>query len=365
MIKINRRSLWAFIGAVSICGLASFYLLRKPYYKNPLEVPGFLNEKNHFIPLKISGFSRYNSPQIELAIEDHIIASEIDLGWNGEVALPFAILDNLHDKTYIGRYPFFGLRGKIYESDVYELPQIHIGKMKIFPIKAKEENLEFLEDSILKKENPDISEKDEGRVGWYVFRPFNVLLDCEHSVVVMCDSLATLKKQGFSTDSFIEAPLLLERNSIDFKVMTEAGPLRCMLDTGSTWNLLNKDLQNQAQDHRIINLDHKAPHFNVQNENLLAFNSEDHWEARTFQINGSEFGPINFMKMKSPLDLDAIIGMEFIEQHLIFIDFRKEKIYFSKLPEERSPLVRAYDFLEKKFLEAIASIHKKISVDTL
>ena len=71
------------------------------------------------------------------------------------------------------------------------------------------------------------------------------------------------------------------------------------------------------------------------------------------------------MKMKSPLDLDAIIGMEFIEQHLIFIDFRKEKIYFSKLPEERSPLVRAYDFLEKKFLEAIASIHKKISVDTL
>lgn len=349
MIKTNRRSLSVFVVALCICGVVGFYLLRTPYYRNLLEMPGFFNEESHFVPLKISGFSRCNSPQIEVAIENHVIVSDIDLGWRGGVALPPTTLHHLHNKKYIGRYPFSGLRGKIYESDFYELPKIHIGKMKIFPMIAKEENLEFLEDSILKKGDQEISAKDIGRVGWHVFRPFNVLLDCKHSVIVMCDSLATLKEQGFPIDSFIEAPLLLDRDSIDFTVITEAGPLRCMLDTGSTWNLLNIDLQNQNQDHRIIRLDHvheKAQKFNLQNENLLVFNLEDRWKVKTFQINGNEFGPVNFIKMKSPLDLDAIVGMEFIGNHLIFIDFRNEKIYFSKLPEERSLLVRAYDFLE-------------------
>lgn len=361
MIKTNRRSLWTFIAVFCFCASAEVCLLRKPYYRNLLEVPGFFNEKSHFVPLKISSFSRCNSPQIEVAIENHIITSEIDLGWRGGVALPSTTLHNLCNKTYIGRYPFYGLKGKVYESDVYELPQIHLGKMKIFPMKAKENNLEFLEDSILKQGNQDIPEKDQGRVGWHVFRPFNVLLDCRHSVVVMCDSLSTLKKQGLPIASFVEAPLLLDRDSIDFKVLTEAGPLRCMLDTGSTWNLLNKDLQNQNQDHRIIDLDHinkRAPTFNLKNENLFVFNSEDYWQAKTCQINGNEFGPINFVKMKSPLGLDAIIGMEFINNHLIFIDFRNEKIYFSKLPEERPLLIRAYDFLENKMREEIAKLGK-------
>ena len=351
MKKTNRRSLWAFAMALCVCAIAGFCLLRKPYYRSSLEVPGFFNEKSHFVPLKISGFSRCNSPQIEVEIENHIILSEIDLGWRGGIALLPATLHNLRNKTFIGRYPFCGLQGKTYESDVYELPQIHIGKMKIFPMKVKEENLEFLEDSILKKGKQDIPEKDQGRVGWHVFKSFNMLLDCEHSAVVMCNSLATLKEQGFSIDSFIEAPLLLDRDSIDFEVITEAGPLRCMLDTGSTWNLLNKEFQNQNQEHRIIDLDHineKSPIFNPKNESLLAFNPEDRWDAKTFQINGNEFGPVNFVKMKSPLSLDAIIGMEFIDNHLIFIDFRNEKIYFSKLPEERSLLIRAYDFLENK-----------------
>ena len=267
---------------------------------------------------------------MDVEIENQVISSQIDLGWGGGVALPSATLHHLRNKTLVGRYPFSGLKGKIYESNVYDLPHIHFGKMKIFPMRVKEENLEFLEDSVLKKGEENIPENGQGRVGWYVFKPFNVLLDCEHSAIVICDSLATLKEQGFPIDSFTEAPLLLDHNSIDFEVITDTGPLRCVLDTGTTWNLLNKN-----QGHRL-------------NEDLFVFNSEDRWDAKTFQINGAEFGPVNFVNIKSPLGFDAIIGMEFIDEHLIFIDFRNEKIYFSKLPEERSPLVRAYDFLKTK-----------------
>src|SRR5579863_6714207 len=119
MIRIkNRRYLRAFTVTLCICVLAVFCLLRKPYYKSPLEVPGFFNEKGYFVPLKISGFSRCNSPQIEVKIENHTISSEIDLGWKGGIALPPAILHSLCNKTYIGRYPFCGLKGRVYESDV-------------------------------------------------------------------------------------------------------------------------------------------------------------------------------------------------------------------------------------------------------
>jgi len=84
---------------------------------------------------------------------------------------------------------------------------------------------------------------------------------------------------------------------------------------------------------------------------LLIFNPEDEGRAKTFQINGKEFGPVNFVKIKSPLKIDAIIGMEFIEDHLIFIDFKKEKIYFSELPEQRSLFIRACDFIAHKMQE--------------
>lgn len=342
--------------ATCVCALAGFCLLRKPQYKKILEKQSYYSEKNHFLPLKISGFTRTYCPKIEVEIENHIISSEIDLGWGGGIALPSTIFHNLRNKSFISHSRFTGLRGKIYHSDIYEIPHIYLGNTKIFPMRIKEESLEFLEDGILKSGKKEIPEPEQGRVGWYVFKPFNLLLDCEHSAIAMCDSLATLKEQGFPIDSFIETTLLLDRDSINFEVTTDAGRLRCMLDTGSSWNYLNKDLDSETQDHRIIRLnDPEQPlTFNPENEDLLVFNSKDTWNSQTLQINGNEFGPVTFTKMKSPLDFDAILGMEFIEDHLIFIDFGNKKIYFSKLPEDRSLLVRAYDFALDKIKKALA-----------
>ncbi len=347
----NKRAFQAIIGALAICTLAGCCLFPKPYYKNPLAVNGFFKEKKHFVPLKISSFSLFNSPQLEVEIENKVILSEVDLSWGGGMALPLNTLQHLRNKTLIGRQSSCGLKGKIYESDVYELPQIHIGKMVIYPMRVKEELPEFVEDSILMK--GEKNEIHQGRIGWRAFSPFNVLLDCEHSAMVMCDSLETLNEQGYSIDTFIEAPLLLDRGTIDFEVVTEAGSLRCTLDTASTWNYLNKDLENPIQDHRLLDLDdikEKSLGFNPKNEDLLVFNSEDRWDTETFQISEKDFGPLNFIKMKSPLGLDAILGMEFIDNHLIFIDFSNKKIYFSKLPEERSLFERAYDFFEDKII---------------
>lgn len=350
MIKIKLSKIT--FASVCIGILIGYDLLHQPFYKNLLEVKGFFNEKEHFVPLKIKEFSRANIPELEIKIENTIFTAKVDFGWQGGVLLPPFTMETIKEKSFVNKETSYGLRGKFYERDIYEVPQVFLGNLCIFPMRIAEENLDFSRDAVLKKGEKEINEDHLGTIGWCVFKPFNVLLDCEHSAIVACDSLDTLKKQGYPTDSFIEAPLLLDRRSLDVEVMTEAGPLRCTLDTGATWNLLNKDFDHLEQGHRFIDLKHlmneNPTEFNSANEDLLIFNPEDEWETKTFQMNGKEFGPVNFVKIKSPLGLDAILGMEFIEDHLIFIDFKKEKIYFSKLPDERSLFVRAYDFILHK-----------------
>ncbi len=106
-------------------------------------------------------------------------------------------------------------------------------------------------------------------------------------------------------DSFIEAPLLLNHDMIEFEARTAGGKLRCLLDTGATINILNCD--------------------SIEN-----FARENTCEIPSFKITGHDFGPTSFMcaPLKLPFKVDAIIGMEFIHSKLIFIDFPNRKIYF-------------------------------------
>ena len=100
-------------------------------------------------------------------------------------------------------------------------------------------------------------------------------MDCDNSLIAFCDSLDTLRKQGYPVDLFIETPLLLDRNSIEFQAMTEKGPIRCMLDTGSTWNMLNKDIEGGSNDHMIFNPDtiDQHPILNPANSDQMVFDS--------------------------------------------------------------------------------------------
>lgn len=347
----SKKRWWIFAVVSLSCVALGYVLLHTPSHREFSKLPAFATKKARFVPLKIHSFSSANIPQLEMEIENNKILADLDLGWDGGIVLPIGMIEKLKNKSLLGRHSFFSFKGKTYQSDIYKLPSIYIGKVKISPVRAEEEQIEFFEDTILKKCNDEPLKLNVGRIGWQLFENCNLLLDCDHSIAILCDSLETLKQQGYPVDSFIETPLLCDRHSVDFEVLTDAGLIRCMLDTGSTWNLLNKNLESLNPDHRLINLDHlsgRPAEFNPCNEDLLSIKEEETWDAQTFQISGKEFGPVNFVKMKSPVGLDAVIGMEFIDNHLVFIDFRNRKIYFSNYPEERSLFVRAYDFVQNR-----------------
>ena len=190
-------------------------------------------------------------------------------------------------------------------------------------------NPEFIKDGSFGEKKQESSDRD-ARVGWRLFSVFNVFLDCENNKIAFCDSLDTLRKHGYPVDSFVETPILLDRNLIEFEVKTNKGKLRCVLDTGCTLNMLNKDLENGSNEHMIFNPDNIDQHaiLNPDNSDLSVFDFKNTYEIPVFKIGKKDFGKTTFTKIKMPLEIDAFVGMEFLRSKLVFIDFPNRKIYF-------------------------------------
>jgi hypothetical protein len=269
--------------------------------KVPKDAILLTKEEGYYGPIKICGYSSENVPYVNVLIEDKTIPAKIDLGYQGMIALPSDFIKNIDAKQWVERMQAYDKRGRIHENDVYEVKEIKIQQASIYPAVVEEISLESMNEA-------SNSEEDRfGKIGWGSFDQTNVLVDCKHSTIAFCDSVDTLKKQGYPVDSFKEAPMTLNSDVITIEAQTEKGPLRCMLDTGSTFNLLNKDLKNGHQD--------------IQ-------------ELASFKIGGKEFGPLTFHQIKFYPEIDAILGMEFFSSNLVFIDFEKEKVYFFSYQEK-------------------------------
>ena len=347
-MKVQKNRKWYAFSIFLILGtcITLYFSLRKTSQEKTLSSRLLTKKNSYFVPMKINGFSSGNIPYFSVHIENREVTAKIDLGYEGDIALPSSIIKKLHAKKFIARKSTYGLKGKTYKCDVYELAKIHTENMSFFPVRAEETNPEFEHDVNLGEEEK-LLKGDLGRVGWCLFHNFNLLIDCEHSTLALCDSLETLKSRGYPVDSFTETSLLLDRGFIEFEAQTEAGMLRCVLDSGSTWNMLNKDLENSCNSHMIFtpeNVDQYSI-LNPENKSLMSFDSKDHLEVSIFNIGGKEFGPMTFNRIKSPMAIDAIIGMEFFEDTLIFIDFFNRKIYFFEHPAKASTIPKQLEKL--------------------
>jgi hypothetical protein len=299
---------------------------------------GLLKQKKpYFVPIKIEGFSSADIPYLKVKVENQTVEAKLDLGYEGTFNFPADVLKDIKEKKLIKHQSSYGLNGKTYKSDIYQIKKINIENVAFFPVIAEEANLEFEQD--IKFGSKDDSIKQNlGRIGWCLFQQFNIFVDCKHSLLALCDSLETLKRKGYAVDTFTMVPFSLNRGFIEFEAMTEKGKLRCVLDTGSTWNLLNKDLENPSNQHMMFHAQNTDQYsfLNPENKSLMIFDPKDTYEISNFNLGGKEFGPMTFNRIKSPLEIDAMIGMEFLNHTMMFIDFTHSKIYFYEFPEEEN-----------------------------
>ena len=344
---------------LSICGWVFFLFKNAPEKDDGITL--LTKEKGHFAPLKIRGYTSEDQPYLEVAIGDKTINAILDLGYQGKLSLPSDAIKDIDEKKWIKRIQTCGIRGKTYENNLYEVKSIEIETLSFFLVEIKEESLEKMQDGLLFREGDILEDHPRyhfGKIGWELFCNFNLLIDCKHSTIALCDSLDTLKQQGYPVDSFIETPLVPDSDFVEIEALTEKGRLRCVLDTGATWNVLNKDLEKGCNSHRIFTNTEDQSFLNPKNEDLLSYDPDEFQEFSSFKIGGKEFGPQTFDLIKSPVPLDALIGMEFFHSTLVFVDFANQKVYFYPYPEEKKE-----ELAEEEGLSSVEGLPSKEGIE--
>lgn len=268
----------------------------------------------YFIPASITKLSSIQCPCMDVEIDSRQFSMELDLGFRGDLSIVEDHIDLVADKSFIFEKLMHGIRGKEYPTKIYRIPKAKIGKMTFINPSLEKGNREFIQDSTFVADGGPASPREEGRIGWELFQKVNLLIDMKNARIAFCDSLDTLAKEGYTIEKFTQTPLILDNGLVQIVGNTPEGALHCMLDTGATWNVLNRAIQpDQSLDKAVW-----------EPENILEFSN--------FKIDGEDFGPLNFhcMPIQLPFLVDAILGMEFFEDNLVYLDFVRGFAYFAK-----------------------------------
>ena len=269
---------------------------------------------SYFEWIPIHRFSSFRLPILTIEIAGKTLLVGLDLGLSGEASIAQNILSEIDKKEFLQSHTTYGLRGTKYSTNIYKLPEIRIGGKVFLNSRVEEENIKFLEDATVISASDDVEYEQmqiEGRLGWEIFQPTNLFLDLRNCKMAFCDSCVSLRREGYAIETFTKVPLLLDRREIEFTAITSNGPLRCLLDTGSTWNVLHTAPKNEETIEQM-----------AQQEKVL---------IPGFQIGEIPLSNIAFkpLPVVLPIQIGAILGMDFFFEHQIFIDFTNSVIYIS------------------------------------
>lgn len=273
----------------------------------PLNCVG--DKHGYFVPVNIAKFNRGGIPCIEGKIEGQSVCMGVDLGFRGEVALLGEVLDKLPNKSYVKDRKMYGFKGEKYLTPVYKIPKVQIGSATFHNLLTQKERIDFQKDATILKDGVKPSPASPGRIGWKFFRKTNLLLDLGKSQIAICNSVETFERQGYSTEKMVKVPLLLERGLVEIEGITSIGKMRFLLDTGCTCNHWHEEGAKPAD---------------VWNDSSLMNCS--------LKIGDSNFGSTKFRKIaiNLPIHIDAILGMEFFKEHLVYLDFQNKCAYIQR-----------------------------------
>jgi hypothetical protein len=315
------KKIWLAASLLTILGLITgLFLFLRPTDKVSEKKPIRTTSSSFFIPVPIVAYSPGQLPCLQIQVENQTYLATLDLGYRGTCSMKKELVNEIKNKSFIRTRTAYGVLGKEYQKKVYRIPEVKIQRIIFHDLPVEEQSEEFKQDSIIIQDSGDSFSEHLNQVGWEIFQKTNLLLDLGNSKAAFCDGIETLKKQGYVMENFTKAPLLLDRGLVELEVLTENGPLHCSIDTGATYNLINRE-----------NSEGKDP-------KELMMNPENFYTFKSFQINGKDLGPISFkpFPIKIPIHIEVVLGMEFFRTHIVFIDFWNNFIYFAPLNKQDS-----------------------------
>jgi hypothetical protein len=258
-----------------------------------------IKEQPDISVLNISSVSFAGTPCIETSIEEEIVSMELDLGLQGDLSIHKNFIEKIKNKDFIGTKSFVGFNGIPYEKELYRLPYFLLGNLSFYNRILQEHDSKFDQQSTLFVQDP---EETIGRIGWKIFADQALLLDVKNQKLLLSKSGSTLASR--LKGNFAIYPLTTDNGLLEFFLKTPEGNLKCLIDSGSTWNFLNRQVQSKK---------------NLENGQLSLDEQV---------IIHSDLGEIAFHKaVTTGLDEEqAVLGMEFLEDRQVLIDFLKKVV---------------------------------------
>jgi hypothetical protein len=271
------------------------------------------NDDSYFDAIWISKWTSGGCPCLPIQIENKMIFALIDLGFRGSFSIDSTFLEEVEEKTLLGSRVMYGFHGVPFRENVFSIPNIRIGQRVFELSQVQEEEKEPCTQVAFVKDGGIPSAAPPGKIGWELFQNTNLLLDLKNEKIAFCDALSTLKKQGYAIEQFVQIPMIIDRGLIEIDIEIDSRPIRCVLDTGSTFNILNIE---------------NGPNRTMQE---LLWSPENFHITNTLKIAEEKFDQMTFRQMavRLPIHIDAILGMDFFSKYIVFLDFTNNLAYFS------------------------------------
>lgn len=257
-------------------------------------------------------------PKTDVIIEGTSYSLIVDLGACLDLSLRADILENLQKEPLESTYSI-DIKGNRFLENTYRLPEIRIRNMKIKTPEVHEENPSFLVegssiyDTSGQSPNEQLAQK-QGRIGRGILGLSNLFMDFQNSVMFACSDLYKRKKEGYDIRKLQPVPFKVLSEGIIFTANTDLGPRRFLLDTGATHSFLKPSL---AKNISSVDLYPGLPCYH----------------SSTFVLGGKDFGAIDLILFEiapSLGDFDGIIGMDFLKEHIVYLDFAKKEALIGK-----------------------------------
>ena len=303
----------ALIFGVSACFIAFAVCWAFKLWEPSYETPESALPAHSFYSLTLAE-SGGRIPSLEAEIEGISFDLQLDLGYTGVLTLPKHLLEQLTHKSDAGTALFGSIKGTQYESRMFTIPRLDIEGLILVDIPVKEGSLEFKRDSTLGTRK-DLGPSDvEAYIGWEAFIGSVILLDLSRDIALCCDSLETLKEKGYPIEQFVSAPLPPDYQFIELEVSIDNRRVKCILDTGCTFNFIHTPSANEEAEFGKVDLDNPLP-------------------PTALSVNGRPLGPCTFYKTQLPFGIEAILGVDFLETQIICIDLVNDTVHLYPVPE--------------------------------
>ncbi|MCB1107801.1 MAG: hypothetical protein KDK76_06875 [Chlamydiia bacterium] len=262
-------------------------------------------------------FKSSDLPCVDVGIEGKSYPLVVDLGSRLEMVVFSEVLGPLPKKPY-GTEKWKNFRGTDYEYPTYLLPKVEVGSFLFkkaivaeFPTERDKEHVIWSDATQEKKSSDEIV----GYLGRGLLKKVNLLLDVKRSKLVMTNSPTKLKSDGYDLAAFEKVPFDLAYKGMVIEADTDLGKVRLLLDTGCTWTMLHEYLYPKDLEKKISR--YGFPMFT----------------SSQFKMNGIDFGDQMFYFIditKELSEFDGFLGMDFIKNHVMYIDFAKKLLYIQK-----------------------------------